>query len=109
MVEGKIEYSFNEYSYDVVKVKMGLKVIATDENGKTAITKTNELGGFSFYLPDGQYTITMEDLPQQVICTDTKAMVMVSNKKVQHLVMTLKIKERKTEIKKFISPNLKSR
>ncbi|MEJ5964303.1 hypothetical protein [Pedobacter immunditicola] len=106
MIAGKIEYSFNQYSYDVAKVKMGLKVMATDEHGKTTITKTNELGGFSFYLPDGQYTITMEDLPQQVVCTNTNTKVWVTNKIVQPLVMTLKIKERRTEVKKFISPNL---
>ena len=104
VIAGKIEYSFNQYSYDMDKVKMGLKVMATDQNGKTTITKTNELGGFSFYLPDGPYTITMEDLPQQVTCINTK--VLVTNKSVQPLLMTLKIKERKTEIKKFISPNL---
>jgi len=105
MIAGKIEYSFNQYSYEVAKEKLGLKVMATDENGKTTITKTNELGGFSFYLPDGQYILTMEDLPQQVACINANTKVVVTNKTVQSIVMTLKIKERRTEIKKFTSPN----
>jgi hypothetical protein len=108
VIEGKIDYSFNQYSYDVAKVKGGLKVIAINEKGKIEITKTNELGGFSFYLPDGKYTISIEDLPQQITCTNNNIQLLVSNKLVQNMVMTLKIKERKTDIKKFISPGLKS-
>jgi hypothetical protein len=106
IIEGKIDYSYSDYSYEVEKEKIGLKVVARNINGKIEITKTNELGRFAFYLPNGKYMISIEDLPEQIVCIENYIPLSVNNEAVQKMVFTLKIKERKVEVKKFSSPSL---
>lgn len=108
-LKGGISYLFNEFSYEVGQQKEGVLIMAMAENGQVYVTRTNLTGQYVFYLPIGSYqlSINMESLSGEVECIENGMMVMVSDRAVKTMDMVLKVKQRKVETKRFVSPSLK--
>jgi len=108
-LKGVVNYSYNEYSYEVEKNKGGIVILATDENGFTSTVKTTDNGQFVFYLPTGSYTVKIAEgeLPDEITCTNNDQRFTISQDNPQGLIFDLLLKTRKIESKKFISKSLK--
>lgn len=106
MIEGRLEYNFDEFSYEIAKEKAGFTISAQSESGKVEQTKTNEMGQFLFYLPAGKYTVFIEGLPDKVVCSNNHSTLIVTEEGIGKIIFNLKVKARKVEVKKFSSPNI---
>ncbi|EOR93724.1 hypothetical protein ADIARSV_3064 [Arcticibacter svalbardensis MN12-7] len=107
-LKGKIKYVFNEFSYEIKKAQLGITIEASDERGRITRTKTDDIGQFVFYLPVGNYTISVasNELQEEVTCSNNNQDVLVVQKKIENLNFELSIKGRKVETKKFVSPSI---
>lgn len=108
-LKGAISYSYNEYSYDINREMLGIGVEATSENGEVTRTKTDGSGQFVFYLPTGNYFISVspESLPGEVECSNNQQHFKVDQKTTNKVSFDLVVKSRRVESKKFISKSLK--
>ncbi|WP_069660807.1 carboxypeptidase-like regulatory domain-containing protein [Arcticibacter eurypsychrophilus] len=107
-LKGKITYLFNDFSYEIKKAQLGVTIQASDERGRVTKTKTDDTGQFVFYLPVGNYTISIasNDLPEEVTCSNNNQDVLVVQEIIGNVNFELNVKGRKVETKKFVSPSL---
>ncbi|KAA8483652.1 hypothetical protein BDE36_3169 [Arcticibacter tournemirensis] len=108
-LRGQITLSFSELSFEIPRSKAGVVITVTDKEGRSYNTKTNEDGEFSFYLPAGKFTasINPENLRAEIDCLNCQQYVDVSPEKSTTVSFVLKVRNRKLETKKFKSPGLK--
>jgi len=106
-LKGVLAYSFNEFSYEINKNLQGIGVVATDENNVSYMTKADLDGQIVFYLPVGKYKLAVDgaNLPPEVEVEKNIPVVILDADKPQNITINLKIKPRKIETKKFMSPN----
>lgn len=107
-VEGNLTYDFTQYSYELNRQKQGLTIKATDENGNTVATMTDDYGHYLFYLPAGHYSISLNlgDLPAEIQCDNNGKEVQVTANSYTSVNFVLHVKERHIETKKFYSSSL---
>jgi hypothetical protein len=110
VVRGSISYIFNQYSYELQKSKEGVFISATNSQGVRFTAMTNEDGQFVFYLPSGEYDIDLkrENMPEEIESINTYKDVAVAPQDVFQANFVLKVKERRVETKKFVSPSVAS-
>ncbi len=108
VLKGTITYSSNKYSYEVDVNKTGLIVKAINGQGESFSSKTNAEGEFSLFLPTGEYDIILEkkNIPEEVECLNDFQRILITTDKESITHFQLKVKERKLNTKKFISPSL---
>ncbi len=106
-LRGTLSFIFNEFSYEINRNLQGITVIATGENNVKHITKTNSEGQYVFYLPIGQYSISVDssNLPAEVEVEKTPDTFKLTAENPQTINVKLRVKARKIETKKFTSPN----
>lgn len=106
-LRGRINYIVNEFSYEINRNLQGITVIATDEKNIRHITKTNSEGDYTFYLPVGSYSLSIDntDLPPEVDMVKTDGRIMLDPRTPKVVDIKLEVKTRKIETKKFTSPN----
>ncbi|MHB1923034.1 MAG: MSCRAMM family protein, partial [Chitinophagaceae bacterium] len=104
-VEGSIAYSFNQFSYQIDKPKLGIIINAMDNQGNITTTRTDNNGNFIFFLPAGTYTILVDpqNLPSEIECVNNNQKVNVTSDSYLKVSFLLRVKNRKLEIKKFNS------
>lgn len=108
-LKGQISLSFTDFSFEIPRSKAGVVITVTDNDGRSFNTKTNEDGEFSFYLPAGKFTATInpENLRAEIDCLNCQQQVDVSPEKNTTVSFILKVRDRKLETKKFKSQHLK--
>ena len=104
--------SFKEITgivYEVAQNKEQILVKAIAANGNEYTTKTDEAGGFVFYIPPGKYEVQIaaDEMPDEVVCTDCRQTVELSQQGVAELDFHFQIKEREVYLQKFVSPSKK--
>ncbi len=106
-LRGTLSFSFNEFSYEINRNLQGITVVATGDNNVKHITKTNSEGQYIFYLPIGQYSVSVDggNLPPEVEIEKTPNTFMLTSEVPQVVNVKLVVKARKIETKKFTSPN----
>lgn len=105
-ISGGISYEFNELlSVGTTKDLAGQTITATDKEGKTFETKTDDNGSYVIYLPTGSYTITVNNLPAQIEVIPSgehkQPLEVRSGQSIDKVDFLLKVKQRKIEVKKF--------
>jgi hypothetical protein len=105
-VSGKIAYEFDELlSYSTLKELAGQTITATNEEGKIFEAKTDDNGQFMLYLPTGKYTMTVSSASSQIevipVGNNHQPLMVKSGEIFNGADFTLKVKQRKIEIKKF--------
>jgi hypothetical protein len=105
-VSGKITYEFNEIlSLSSSKELAGQTITAVNQEGKSFEAKTDDNGQYMLYLPTGKYTLTVSSAASQieVILTgkNKHPMEVSSGQILTSIDFTLKVKQRKVDIKKF--------
>jgi hypothetical protein len=105
-VSGKVAYEFDELlSYATLKELAGQTITATNEEGKIFEAKTDDNGQFLLYLPTGKYTMTVSSASSQIEVipagNNHQPLVVNSGEILNRADFTLKVKQRKIEIKKF--------
>lgn len=105
-VSGKIAYEFDELlSYATLKELAGQTITATNEEGKTFEAKTDDNGQFMLYLPTGKYTMTVSSASSQIQVipggNNHQPFEVKPGEIINGADFTLKVKQRKIEIKKF--------
>lgn len=106
-LRGTLSFRFNDFSYEINRNLQGITVIASGENNVKHITKTNSEGQYVFYLPIGQYSISVDssNLPPEVEVEKTPDTFKLTAENPQTINVKLQVKARKIETKKFTSPN----
>lgn len=106
-LRGTLSFVFNEFSYEINRNLQGITVTAIGDNNVKHITKTNAEGQYIFYLPIGQYSISVEsaNLPPEVEVEKTPDTFKLTAETPQIINVKLLVKARKIETKKFTSPN----
>jgi hypothetical protein len=105
-VSGKITYEFDELlSYSTLKELAGQTITAINEEGKIFEAKTDDNGQFIVYLPTGKYTMTVSSASSQIevipVGNNHQPLTVKSGEIFNGANFTLKVKQRKIEIKKF--------
>jgi len=105
-ISGRIRFEYDELlSFAVDRDLAGQSVIATNTEGKSYETKTDDKGQYMLYLPTGNYTVTVAKLPHQIeVLTDGQNQQPVevrSGKVLTGFDFILKVKQRKIDVKKF--------
>lgn len=109
-VRGKIAYTAGKLSYETSQEKLGIAVTARGDNGLVYTTKTDDKGNFTFFLPQGVYTVFVnsENLPEQVDCANNNQKITVNADISDTINFELKIKSRHADVQRFVSPSLSS-
>src|SRR5690606_28964369 len=105
-ISGRIRFEYDELlSFAVDRDLAGQSIIATNTEGKSYETKTDDKGQYMLYLPTGNYTVTVAKLPNQIeVLTDGQNQQPVevrSGKVLTGFDFILKVKQRKIDVKKF--------
>ncbi|SKB83676.1 carboxypeptidase-like regulatory domain-containing protein [Daejeonella lutea] len=110
-LRGTLSFVFNEFSYEINRNLQGITVVANGENNVKHITKTNAEGQYIFYLPIGQYSISVDsgNLPPEVEVEKTPDTFRLTAESPQTVNVKLLVKARKIQTKKFTSPNVAPR
>lgn len=100
---GTITFEYDELlSYAVGKQKGNQTIIATNSQGNTITTRTDENGQYILYLPAETYTVSIINLPSQIECANNNQKVAISSgTTTSNINFKLKVKQRKLEVKKF--------
>ena len=105
-LSGAILVERDKYSNDVAELDFSrIRVTAIDSSGKTYSALTDKNGGFSLYLPMGNYTLDINEAAfgDRYDCIQSKIAVDLTKPVVDNYSITFNIVERKRkmEIKKF--------
>lgn len=100
-IAGNINYQYDKYSYEIVKIKHGVTIQARGENNEKYTTKTDHNGNFILYLPEGRFVLSVTNLTKEVECINDNVMVSTDNTDPADVEFLLKIKSRKLDVKKF--------
>jgi hypothetical protein len=104
---GRVTYDESKgIVYEVAQNKEQILVRAVAPNGNEYTTKTDENGGFLFYMPPGQYEVGVaeDEMPDQVQCADCKQTVVLPERGSSEVDFHFRIKEREVNLQKFVSP-----
>lgn len=109
IIKGGIQYEQAKVvQYDVPRILAGITVMLTNQNNKTFTFYTDDKGEYTAYVPVGTYRISVKDtvLPNKIYLDDNLRTI-VTNADTPQTVrsFTLKIKEKKVEVKKFGTAN----
>ncbi|WP_152620339.1 hypothetical protein [Pedobacter lusitanus] len=99
-VSGTMKYVADKYT-EGTPILGGLRIKAVAANGKTFNTMTNELGGFNFYLPENNYTVSVETGGMPFSIVNQGQDLLVKRNTVSAIVFKYKDEQRKVEIVKF--------
>lgn len=110
IVKGNISYIFSQFSYETSANKEGVFISAVNNQGVRFTAMTNGDGQFIFYLPSGEYDIDLkkENMPDEIECINNYKRVAISPQETFQADFVLKVKERKTDTKKFTSRSVAS-
>ncbi|WP_177763751.1 hypothetical protein [Flavobacterium sp. I3-2] len=104
-IQGYLLFEESKNSYDIKKEKSAFRIDLVNENGKTYKTYTNESGRYMIYVPEGKYTISINNhLPEsqtEVLQNNIEITTEIDKPITQDFI--IKIKEKKSEVKKFNS------
>lgn len=104
-ITGNIDFETGKNPFDVAKDKGAYRIELTDANGKKYITYTNDSGHYIIYVPEGAYTITLfnhlSSSQTEVLNNNIEIITEIDKPIVQDFI--IKIKDKKTEIKRFNS------
>lgn len=105
-LSGNIAYEYDELrSFATNKELAGQSVTATNTEGKSFETRTDDAGRYMLYVPTGTYTITMTNLPAQIEVLPAGAVAQPLEVKPGQIIgnidFKLKVKQRKIDVKKF--------
>lgn len=105
-LRGTIAYTKTEFSYDIGNDRSGILVTATDSSDRVYKTKTGMDGRYVFYIPVGTYTITIDraSLPAETEPLNDNRQVTIEAGGVSSLDFEIKVRSKKVEVKKFVSP-----
>jgi hypothetical protein len=110
-LKGTVTYTKTEFSYEIGNDRSGILITATDNNNHIYKTKTGMDGRYVFYIPVGTYTITIDrnSLPAEIEPVNDNQRIQVEAGIIGILNFEMKIRSKKIETKKFVSPTLGSR
>lgn len=105
-ISGSIAYEYDELlSYATAMDLAGQSVTAANTEGKVFETRTDDNGRYVLYVPAGSYTLTVNGLPAQIEVlpagTQAQPVPVKPGEIVNGVDFTLKVKQRKIEVKKF--------
>ncbi|WP_118975098.1 hypothetical protein [Taibaiella koreensis] len=105
-LSGNITFEFDEVlSYAILRELAGQTVIATNNEGKTFETRTDDAGHYMLYVPTGTYTLTIGNLPAQIevlpLGIAAGALEVNPGQITGDVDFRLKVRQRKIEVKKF--------
>ncbi|MES2332722.1 MAG: carboxypeptidase-like regulatory domain-containing protein [Bacteroidota bacterium] len=109
-VKGTISYRSNEFSYEVSNDRSGITVTATDSSNHIYKTKTGSDGRFVLYIPVGAYSLSLDrnSFPAEMEPVNDNQQVKIDPDNITVINFDMKIKSRKIETKKFVSPTIKN-
>ncbi len=107
-VKGTVSYTANEFSYEVSNDRSGIMVIVSDSANHTYQTKTGADGRFILYIPVGEYTIHLDknSFPAELEPVNDNQRIRIDADNIKNVHFEMKIKSRKIETKKFVSPSI---
>lgn len=110
-VRGTIHYTKTEFSYEISNDRSGIMVVATDSSGHTFKTKTGSDGRFLLFIPVGDYTLGVDhnSFPAELEPVNDNQKIAVKPDEVTTVQFEMKVRSRKIETKKFVSPSVGSR
>lgn len=101
-ITGLIQYEYSENAYSINKTLSGQRVTAQSSTGEIHTAYTADDGRYAFYLPKGEYIMTlypenksMIDIPENEIRISTDI------KEPKNVDFTLKVKDKDIQVKKF--------
>ncbi len=102
-IKGHINYNTSENAYEITKKVGGLSVIVTDEAGNIFYTRTDETGKFIFYVPKGNYTVTLEKagISEYINILANNLPIKATPDSIIEVDFSLQVKEKRVETKKF--------
>lgn len=105
-LKGQLNYSRSQFSYETEIDLFGIVMLAVDKTGKVFRTRTSSDGRYTFYMPVGEYKISVDTsmLPSELEVPENAKGIKVLEGKVATIDFTIKVKQRKVEVKKFTSP-----
>lgn len=109
-LKGTVSYTSNEFSYEVSNDRSGIRVMATDSAGHAYQTKTGADGRFILYMPVGEYTISLDknSFPAELEPVNDNQRARIDADNITNIKFEMKIKSKKIETKKFVSPSIKT-
>jgi hypothetical protein len=108
-IKGNISLITGDFGYDINTSLSGIMITVTDSSNRRYTTKTGPDGNFIFYVPVGNYTISIEkgSLIAELEAIDNDQRAGIEAGTVKIIGFKLKVKSRKIETKKFVSPSVK--
>jgi hypothetical protein len=105
-LKGQLNYSRSQFSYETEIDLFGIVMLAVDKTGKVFRTRTSSDGRYTFYMPVGEYKISVDTsmLPSELEVPENAKGIQVLDGQVATIDFTIKVKQRKVEVKKFTSP-----
>jgi hypothetical protein len=105
-LKGLVTYTKTEFSYEIGNDRSGILITATDNSNHVYKTKTGMDGRYIFYIPVGTYTVTIDrtSLPAEIEPVNDNQRIQVEAASTGTLNFEMKVKSKKIEIKKFVSP-----
>ena len=104
-VSGNLNFEETKNSFDIKKDKGAFRIDLTNADGKVYKTYTDDSGRYMIYVPEGIYTISIfNHLPSaQTEVVENNIEITTEIDKPITLDFIIKIKEKKSEVKKFNS------
>ncbi len=108
-LKGQLSYSRSQFSYETEIDLFGIVMLAVDKTGKIFRTRTTSDGRYTFYMPVGEYKISIDTsmLPSELEVPENAKEVKIIDGKIMTTDFIIKVKQRKVEVKKFTSPSNK--
>ena len=105
-LKGKLRFTRTDLSYEVGLDLFGIPIVATDRNGKVFRTKTTPDGKYVFYIPVGDYTVSVDGskFPSEVEVLDNGIETKIATAGIVTIDFEIRARERRIEIRKFVSP-----
>jgi len=107
-LKGQLSYIRGQFSYETAIDLLGITILATDKNGKTLSTRTAPDGRYTFYIPVGEYKISIDTsgFSSEFEVPDNSKDIKIENGSIGTTDFVIKVRQRKIEIKKFTSPSV---
>jgi len=103
-ITGSIAYEYAEHAIAMNKNLAGQRLIAQNNVGESYTTYTSDEGRYSFYLPKGEYTVTLyPDQPNQVVVLDNAVKINTAIGAYQTVNFKIQVKSKDIQVKKFNS------
>ncbi|WP_413511634.1 hypothetical protein [Myroides odoratus] len=103
-ITGIIQYEYSENAFAVSKNLSGQRITAQSNLGEIHTTYTADDGRYAFYLPKGEYTITVYPENKNVIeVPENSITINTEIQQPKQINFILKVKDKEVQVKKFKS------